>query len=368
MIWALTGIDTQCQSLIDANAQSLELIRTIQINYTVTMAPDNGKKQVDEVWWNREPGRERIRRVTDLFQPRADGRQLGISDVVLDGDSYKWLQNWDPEKPQKITPSRQGTVRASVGPRTNVNPASVSPAQQLLFEVFFAPRRTLRELAAVSPNLACKGKVVVDGRELWRLSLESPEENTPRTVKRFFDVYLDPLAGHMIRRMVMDAPNILLPDGKAMKETWAYEVVEFKDLGDGVFVPIRIRTGTPKQWLAELAVKSLKVNEPIPRETFEMQWPQFAAVHYYPLVDGKVKFEIWGDGKPIKEFIGPADLNAFETELRNDSKFAGAIGPGHGAIPPPPASTLTRLSLVLAVLLALMVALVIRRRIREQSA
>ncbi len=368
----VAAIDPECQALIDAHSQTLELIRTIQVKLVTRIVAGKieSRKQVNEIWWSRDGQRERIRRVSDMLNPTADGRPRGISDALLDGDTYKWLRNWDPKSPQKITPVDQGTVRAMVGPQTGINPAGLAPSHALLFEVYPGPRRTLHELAEVSPTVTCKGKVQVDGRELWLISLETPEETTATTTKRYFDVYLDPRAGYMVRKVVMTAPRVLLGDGTTTKDRDVNEVVDFKDLGGGIFVPTKITTkaGPPGNLGTEMVVTSIKVNEPIPPETFEMEWPKYAAVHYYPPVDGKLKMEVWGDGKSLREFHGPTDLRAFEAELRKDPLIAAELGPEPGVRPPVPASTMLKLTIALGAWAAVVVALIVVRRIREQAA
>ena len=67
----------------------------------------------------------------------------------------------------------------------------------------------------------------------------------------------------MIRKLVVNL-NVMMPDGKIVKDAHAHEVLDYKDFGDGIFVPTRIRHGTPEKWLSELVVTSIKVNEPIP--------------------------------------------------------------------------------------------------------
>jgi hypothetical protein len=368
IISLVTVIDPQCQALIDANSQTVDLIRSIQVNYTVGKL-DNPKHPIDQVSWSREARRERIKIFTDAagFEPTSDGRPQGISDLLIDGDAYKLLRNWDPKNPQKITPVKQGTVRATMGPQTNVNATTHAPSYDLYFEVDCMPRRTLRELAKVSPKVTCKGQVQMDGRELWLLSLESPEETTATTMKKYYDIYLDPNAGHMIRKLVVNS-NVMMPDGKIVKDAHAHEVLDYKDFGDGIFVPTRIRHGTPEKWLSELVVTSIKVNEPIPPETFEMVWPKYAQIVHFPPVDGKLKVEVWGDDKPIQEIKGIGDLRTVEAELRNDPRTAADIGPDPGVRPPPPMATLTKLFIGFVALLALMIGLVIWRRIREQAA
>lgn len=360
------GIDPQCQALIDANAQSLELVRTIQVEYIVKTL-GHPERPPDRISWSRSGRQERIRRVAEVAGTSRDGRPLGISDELRDGQVLKWLANWDPANPQRITPSNQGTVQATVAPQTNMNAQGITPSANLLFEVDSTPRRTLSELARVARKVTCKGKVDVNGSELWLISLESPEETTPTTTKKYFDVYLDPLAGHMIRKVVVNVPKMILGNGQTMSYTASLEVVDFRDFGDGVFVPTKLRNSRREKLVSELQVESIKVNEPIEPHVFEMNWPRYVHIRHMPPVNGRVREEVWGDGKPIRDIVSSADARALEAELRKDPRIAAELGPVTGAAPPPPASTLATLAIVLGVLVAIMVALIIRRRIREQA-
>lgn len=367
LVTLLTAIDADCQALIDANSHTLGLVRTIQVSYTITPTA-GGDKRPCEMWWAREGARERIRRVGGHIEPTSDGRPRDIDDLLIDGPVYKWLQNWDPKHPQKITPTKQGTVRAIVGPQTNVNRANIAPSQQLHFEVDFMPRRTLSELAKVSTNVSCQRRVQFDGRELLLISLESPDDSAYSLGKRYFDVYLDPAAGYMMRKIVVKAPKVVIANQPPTSVSYASEVLEFEDFGNGVFVPTKIRKGSGDRWGTELTVTSLKVNEPIPPGTFEWRWPKFVAVTHEPPVHGKYKVEIWGDDKPVAEIKRVQDLKIVEAELRKDPLVAAELGPIPGAPLPPPTSMMLKLSLALCALGAIMIGLILYRRIREQAA
>ena len=317
------ALDPECRALIDANVRTLDLIRSIEVDYTIVWI-EKPQEPVIETWWSREGRRERSRSDGTYFDSRTKELRRVLNDRVVDGDTCKWLQNWDPQHPPKIRPLRPGTVRATVGPQTNVSDPG-APSGFLLLDVTSFPRRSLSELAKVSPKVECKGKVQLDGRDLWLLSLESPEETTPTTTKHYYDVYLDPAAGHMIRKVVVNSPKVILDDGKTIKNSHAHEVVEFKDFGGGIFVPMKIRNGSLDSYLTELVVKSVNINEPIPPATFEMHWPKYVQVVYHPPVDGRFKVVVWGDGKPLREITGPSDLQALEAELRQDPKIAAEL-------------------------------------------
>jgi hypothetical protein len=363
----MSAVDPQCQALIDANSQSVDLITSIQVEYTIA-SPGNPEPPWDRISWARRGTRERIQRVANAAGGSPDGRPLGISDELLDGPISKHLTNWDPAEPQKITPTRQGTVRATVAPRTTVNAELVTPSENLLFEIDRNPRRTLAELAEVAPKVTCKGKVNVNGNQLWLLSLESPEETTSTTTKKYFDVYLDPQAGYMVRKVAVRAPKVILGNGQTTSYEYSREVIDFENLGDGVFVPTKVRNSIRDKWMSEVQVESIKVNESIPAETFQMNWPKYAQIRHLPPVDGKVRVEVWGDGRPIRDIANNDDVRTLEAELRKDPAIAAELGPLLGAALPPPASTMVKLSIGLAVLVVIMVTLIIWRRIREQAA
>lgn len=360
LISLISAIDPQCQAAIDANAQSLDLIRTIQITSDIVSIKDP-TAVVCEVSWSRDGRKERIGRVSKT-------NVKASVDVVLDGDTSKALFNWFPET--RITPTNQNGVGAQIGPRTGFAVAGLSPALQLRFEVDVSPRRTLSELAKVSPTVTCKGKVTLDGRDLWLINLETPEETTKTTSKQRFDVYLDPSVGYLIRKIVVHSDD-LLPNGKIETYSHAHEVLEFRDFGDGVFVPTLIRNGDLGAWQTNVVVTSVKVNEPIPPETFEMIWPKFVLVMSPPAANGDARYEVWGDGKPLRAFQGNADLQAFEAELRRDPRLAAELDANLLAMEaiPGASSWLLRINVAIAVgVVLLMVALAVRRQRMARSA
>src|SRR5262249_39779586 len=130
----------------------------------------------------------------------------------------------------------------------------------------------------------------------------------------------------------------------------------------------KVRLGTLKRWSSELNVTSLKVNEPIPPETFELHWPRFVAVAHEPAVNGRFKVEIWDDDRPVAEVKKVQDLKTIEADLRKDPVIAAELGPSIDVRPPAAMSSLVKLSIVLGALAAVMVALALYRRIREQAA
>jgi hypothetical protein len=179
---------------------------------------------------------------------------------------------------------------------------------------------------------------------------------------------LDPATGFMIRRLEARAPKRFLSNGKTIKDEHVHEVVEFKDFGNGIFVPMRTRNGTMDRWGSEQVVTSVRVNEPISPETFEMRWPKYAHVRQFPAVNGKIKTTVWGDNQAIGDVSSAADLRALDAELRKDPLAAAELGslPGEAPMASPPRSMLTILSGVLVLLVTAMAIAVVVRRIREQ--
>ena len=368
MVSLATLLDPQCQELIDANSRTASLIRTVELEYDLAWIETPGTV-VDRVTWIREGKSERVMRQSKPDAALSELEPRSTVEFVLKGDKVKSLYDWDRANPPKITPTHQGRVRADIMPRTPFNPAALSPAEQLRLEVDSMPRRTLADLAKASPNVKCHGKVFSGGRELWKISLESPEQTTGNTTKRNFDVFLDPTAGYLIRRIEVHS-DILLPTGKHHKDERVHEVVEFKDVGDGVFFPLQVRNGTPAFWGTELKVRKIKLNEPVDASNFEMEWPKFAAVRHHPAVNGVIAFDIWGNGQPLRSFKGSDDLRPFEAELRANPLVAAELGPVFtGKVPAPPTlSTVVKLGFLGGGLLLLVIVLTVHRRLRDQMA
>jgi hypothetical protein len=306
----------ECQAIIDANTRSNALIRTVQLHYSREYQRD--PKHGGQTWWSRDGVRERIREVgANNGQIRA-GRPTAIYDVLITNNRFYLLKNWDPNTPQPITPLIQGTVRAVTGAYVNENPGPTTPSADLLFEMPFTPRRTLAELASVSPTVGCRGWVMEDGRRLFCISLETPEAQTETTIKWYVDVFVDPKAGHMIRKVKLNAPKRKRANGQ-LGVSRTEEVVDFRDCGDGIFVPSLVRRKDEKSaHLVDFVVDGIRVNQSIPEAEFAMEWPKYVAVNNLPLVGGKSPVDIWGDGKPLRRVRSVSDVKALEEELTRD--------------------------------------------------
>ncbi len=311
-------LGSECDELINANAQSLSLIRTIEVEYELeTLDPSDSTALKSQ--WTKDGDLERF--------GRSHEPDRNSVDVVQDGETVRQLRNWVPNTP--LTPTYQNGVEAEVRPQTIYPASAISPAYQLCMELSAVPKWSLAELAKVSPRTECKGKVDRGGETLWLIKLESPDDAPAEESKNRFEVFLDPSHGYAIRRLVVHRDE-KLPDGRSRVYSHCHEVFEYKDFGDGVFLPIHVKHGTysggEDLWETEVKVRVARVNEVIPPEKFELKWPQFAIVKYFPAVNGQVKFDVWGSDGPIETFVGNVDLRRWsEDRQRTDPEFAESL-------------------------------------------
>jgi hypothetical protein len=310
---AVAAPDPECRQIIEANAHTLGLIRTLELHYIIR--PPARPVLASQIWWSKEGSRERIKEISG-HPPTTEGRPTNIRDLLISSGKTYFLRNWDPTNPQRISPTHQGSVTAIEEPHTNVNPGTRSPAADLLMEVLWMPRRTLSELASVSPSIQSKGWIADNGRKLFCISLETPEETADRSLKWFVEAYVDPTAGYMIRKLILTAPGFKWPNGTTGM-TLRSEVDGFRDCGDGIYIAENLRHQGDEGG-TECLVDGIKVNQPIPEGQFVMNWPKYVQVRHLPPADGRAFTEIWGDGKAVGVIKQRGDAERIEAELAQD--------------------------------------------------
>lgn len=134
-----------------------------------------------------------------------------------------FLENWDPARPQQLTPQHQGSVSALTQPSGRDVPGLDARAFLLFaFKLYFAQspgRHSLRELVEKSaPAAILKGKTDVSGHQCWQIhgSIRSPNANSPATAD--FDIFLDPAVNYLVELNRSAAVLILQPG-------WSFQLV-----------------------------------------------------------------------------------------------------------------------------------------------
>ncbi len=355
------------KELVDANQNALNLIERIELTMEHKgQAFKRGKlfqtNPTTSYRWARDGARERNR--YDLGMPAKDGRPTHIYDWYVDADSLWCLRNWDPKKPQAITPANQGMVSAEVSPRTRDSTGIDVPGW--LLWTFLNPggneARTLRELVRESPAVELVGRSEIAGREVWQLRIQAPGDSGRPAPPCRFELFIEPATNFHVRRMVVYDKNELSVDGQI--ETVDFQCVRtvkrFRDFGDGVFVPAEVETTTTvatsdsRSTLTSTLVKDVTVNKPLPPEALDFRIPENVLV--LDTRTGRTpntqRVFLWGsDNKPAKEIMGPEDHPAFKHvyEAREKARAEAERG-GTGGFPYLLAANLTALAVLLVLL------------------
>lgn len=311
-------------AIVVANEAAIAQIREIELSLSISgerYRPEaTGRLQIATWRWAWKGDLERIRYIDLNVPPRDDGLTNNRGDVFLDGNTAKWLRNWDPENPQVLAPTRQGTVKAVMMPQSNVVPGRDVKAQLLWA---FTPltgaatRVSLRKLVeASSPAAELKGSELVGERNCWHITASLPGHGDSGPTH--FDIFLDPDANYMVRKTIV-RQSVVYQDGDAEVTSDLHlerEVRRFHDAGSGVFIPVEIETRSYEGSAAEPASKIVvhveieRINEPLSTDAFAFRFPENCQVTTPP-VDGKSVVYLWGpDNSPIREIRSAADLRS----------------------------------------------------------
>lgn len=277
--------------LVESNRSAIESIRAIDVKLAFTMhqlvGPPEAAREEGEpkVWlwrWTKRGDLERVRYQFDYIKPTAPGQTMNLGDMIQDGRTRKVLTNWDPANPQPITPMHPGTVTAMVLPQTPEpmgwfpDPATILNIK-LLMNGADTPR-SLAEVVKVAPNPVVKGRARVGEYDTWHLHADQPAtEATPKG--SYFDVYLDPAANFMIRKVVAHTEAERMPGGMSLTTDFITEVVEFRDCGEGAFVPVRIEQrsfGGGSNSVMRVRTEDLVVNRELPSDALDFRFPKYA--------------------------------------------------------------------------------------------
>ncbi len=310
--------------LVEAHMSAVRAIHEIQLQMDLSgerFVPKHVGPLRIATWhwaWKREL--ERVRYVDHSVERRDDGLTNNCGDALVDGTTFKWLMNWDPDHPQKITPAKQGTVDARIGPQDGIFPGR-DTKNQLLW-VFVKPsgdavRYSLAELAERSvPPVILKGTVRIGDHECWHIHAYLPGIGSNLTGGTSFDIFIDPSVNFSVRK-VEELQKLVSLNGGQGDPIFVHierEVKEFADLGKGVFVPLKVETRFYDQGRSEAAsimtakVSKIVVNRPLSPDAFDFKFPENVQVVHRPK-NGKARVQLWGaDNKPIREIRSPADL------------------------------------------------------------
>ncbi|MFO7905659.1 MAG: hypothetical protein R6U98_23580 [Pirellulaceae bacterium] len=184
-------------------------------------------------------------------------------------------------------------------------------------------RYSLRQLVEESkPPATYVGATDVNGHACYQVHASVPSPKGESFGKTSFDVFLDPSAGFLARRVDLEERTTYVGQEYAGGRETIYtrivrDVIEFKACGDGVFVPTKVELrnynegeeGDPFSKVSFVAT-DLVVNQTLSPDAFDFRFPENSLVVYAAgAAGGQRKAQLWGaDNKPVKEITSPGDL------------------------------------------------------------
>ncbi|MBI1902448.1 MAG: hypothetical protein HYS13_15205 [Planctomycetia bacterium] len=268
--------------------------------------------------WTKSGARERYR-TTNHSVAAGAGR---FADWFLDGSRMSLLYNYDPDNAPDIRPFRQHGATASVRAQTR-KLLDLFAATHLLLRLRLAGEdedRPLWELVADTRRsfgdggVQLVGRQLVGGRQTWQIHIQHPGVLNEQTAQLQYsgssmDVFLDPGAGFLVRRLDCHVHNVATADG-FIDLHHQYEVTAFKGFGDGTFLPMEVvsesRDGKGQRlskFEHKIAVTQAAVNQPLPPDALDFRFPQNIMVVQLPMVPGKPRAYLIGKEGRIAETI-----------------------------------------------------------------
>jgi hypothetical protein len=323
--------------LIRKHQSQLDAIRTLDLAVRADRSDDGGRSWRLEgtVLWRRDQQRHRF--ISTRHGGASAFGEIGRAashDCDIDGEESREIVKPVPPLSGSLRPENNyGHVRARItGPRTAIG---IEGAPLWLFFMVDGSH-TLMQLFERAPQKHLEGTVSYDGVELQRIRLEDESG-------RIYFLYLDPARNYaLVRREVQarDASDI----------EWVNRVVESKEVIPGIHIPTRVEIRSKNEpTILDVRVTSVTVNEPLPVDAFNFDFPAGARVRN----DETGERYIWGVGKPALTF---ADAESFREWER--------VQMGYGL-----SQSVTKFVLInVAFLLLIALVFVVRRRFaRRQS-
>ncbi len=321
--------NTDLEFVLDAHDTALQRIVAVDATIVSTRTLLNGSSIVPQKLsscdWTEDYGAGLSRqRITQFdLAPDEDGRVVDFADLLEDGEQSKVILNWNPTRPYKLHPWRQGSLKAHFEPMGSLthprfsNPDCSFALLRIQLQQADA-RRTLRDLVRESGSVKVEKDADVDGHSCWAIHIAHPHSRTRGEFSGArFSVYLDPQVSFLVRKCI----SFDIDPAPRNPQTCAIEthrmVKEFRGIGDGIFFPEvvevvsyarKLLSDKPNQVLRFEAQK-LRINSPIDPAVFEFVYPENALVYRYPVEHGKHNVWLWGpDNKPLKQIVEQSDL------------------------------------------------------------
>lgn len=329
-LWSLLVIcEVDQDYVVAAHESTVGLVRNADITISIFNDSLNGNTVDPPVLrvirrWSFDGRIERERyRFINPPMATSEGLPLNLGDIFEDGTTAKVLMNWDTEAPQRITPQRQGTVKAWYGPQQPGPYYFFSHPRQTfaLFEI--QPRleersRSLAQFVRDSPKVTFSGPVSVRGHDTWKLEMAHPDSGPDGEMKgSVVEAYLDPSVGYLIRKLVIQ-PSAGASNGtNDLGIRVEREITKFESVGDGAYFPVEaeyrsypigLLDGRPSV-VDRLVGERIVVNSTLPADAMNFAFPEHALVQETPAVNGKYKVFVWGpDNTPARSILNIDEL------------------------------------------------------------
>lgn len=288
-------------TVLRRHQQYLDRIHTVDATIEFRESVDRGTNWsvAMRYRWLKDGPRERVTMwangYTDEGGVRRDKEVR--SDTSFAPDETRILQRWDPEKPPPEPPSPanqyHGAAAQIAGP---VRDGTIS--HQPPFYLMLAPTLTDYLPAAVrTGSNVSLARGMHNGLPIWDVRF-----GTKAGMEASYRVGLDPERGFAIVRHEV----------RSRAGVGVSEVVEFREVEDGLYFPVLIRQTSPDQpeKLYERRVTHLKVNEPVAPESLVVNFPTGMLVPDTRVVPRRLS--IWGSDGPERTFKTPQEYWLYE--------------------------------------------------------
>lgn len=302
------------------------LLRSAEVEVELSFTPRGGDSpEVRRHSWVKAGTVERYRRLIEHKLGDGPPAEL-LLDVMVDSTSgsARMVQAQNAADLGRLRPLKQfGCIGVEAPYRGRLIPDEAGVLNLLFLRISFVAGDTLRtlpELVQEYSSVELLGDEEINGEACPRLRAIHPGTSSS-PAGHVLELSLSPSNGHLVRRAVMRRSA----DG----EPWGrFEVNEFADHDDGVFLPVSCTFTYPSQ-TQSVRVTSAKVNQPVDVSQVNLVFPENLFVHFLespwegPIGADAVVGLIGKDGNVLKKLRGSAEFDAFLEEVRSNPSEYG---------------------------------------------
>jgi len=276
-------------------------------------------KHVYDAEWIVDGEFERIRFTPTIQTTHPhSGLPSNILDIAIKDKKLYCLQEWDPKKPQPISPSEQGSVRAQIILSTS-DFRWRDPSFFNLFRPRFNtsdPRSGMRDFVGRFSNK----KVLKDSDSHCLIWLQNDSGGHIKSDEHV-EVEFSKAHNWLVSKfsMIRDTNKIGVQPG----DIWSamhHSVKEFSDCGSGVFFPKEVERNVVDAASGIGIITSLwkntefiSVNRPISSDQFTMVFPKDCVVKDAATQKGVMRWVLWGErNEPFKQVKDAYELRQLD--------------------------------------------------------